>query len=158
MDVDDLLMLESTLRNLAQRATKNLRENGLLCRTVQLKLRYANFETISRSHTLPQASDLDEPLVREVVELFRQAYDRERKVRLLGAGLSSLMERTGQLELFSDEQPSRASRLTASLDRIRDKLGFSAISLGTPAHLEQRDWRKEDLDVLAKRTCTPKGE
>ena len=143
-DADGSAELESVLRQLAQHAAKNMRDSGLYCRTVNLKLRYANFETISRSHTLPQPTNVEDEIVRGVLDLFRTAWDRTRKVRLLGAGLSSFSKAPLQLSLFQ-AGPSKQGAITASLDKIRDRYGWQALTVGPGADVEQRDWRREDL-------------
>ncbi|MDE3074589.1 MAG: DNA polymerase IV, partial [Chloroflexota bacterium] len=142
-DVSDVSLLERTLRHLLERATRNMRENGLHCRTVNLRLRYANFETISRSHTLPGATDVDQTIVDAALQLFRDAYDRSRRVRLVGAGVSNFDEPPPQqLDLFGGSaERARPVALTNVLDKIRDRHGFSAISVGGPTQLDQRDWR-----------------
>ncbi|MFI5268992.1 MAG: DNA polymerase IV, partial [Chloroflexota bacterium] len=67
-DVDDSAEVEAVLRQLAQHAAKNMRDNGLHCRTVNLKLRYANFETISRGHTLTQPTAVEDVIVQEALQ------------------------------------------------------------------------------------------
>jgi DNA polymerase-4 len=121
-----------------------MRDNDLHCRTVNLKLRYDNFETISRSHTLPSPTDVEDDIVREAVELFRAAWDRTRKVRLIGAGVSNFTEVSNQLSLFDAPNAKQAS-VTASLDKIRDRYGWKALTVGPSGNIEQRDWRREDL-------------
>ncbi|HVA23731.1 MAG TPA: DNA polymerase IV [Chloroflexota bacterium] len=143
-DVDDDAELEAVLRQLAQHAAKNMRDNGLHCRTVNLKLRYATFETISRSHTLPQPSSVEDIIVQQALELFRAAWDRSRKIRLIGAGVSNFSPPTRQLGLF-DQGPSKQEAITASLDKIRDRYGWTALTVGPAGKMEQRDWRREDL-------------
>jgi len=144
-DLSEQAEIEAVLRQLAQHAAKNMRDNGLRCRTVNLKLRYANFETLSRSHTLPAPTAVEDDLLRETVLLFRRAWDRSRKVRLVGAGLSNFEQpEQQQLSLF-DEPPSKQASVTASLDKIRDRYGWKALTVGPPGHIEQRDWRREDL-------------
>ncbi len=144
-DVSDPSELEAMLRQLAQHAAKSMREQGLHCRTVHLKLRYANFETFTRSHTLAQPTNVEATIVGETVALLRAAWDRSRKIRLIGTGLSSLSEAPRQQGLFDDGQPSKQEALTASLDKIRDRYGWKALTVGPPRDLEQRDWRREDL-------------
>jgi len=121
-----------------------MRDNGLHCRTVNLKLRYANFETIARSHTLPQPTTVEDAIVQQAVDLFRTAWDRSRGIRLIGAGVSNFSQATQQLGLF-DEGPTKQAAITASLDKIRDRYGWTALTVGPAGGMEQRDWRREDL-------------
>jgi DNA polymerase-4 len=142
-DRSDQGELESVLRQLAQHAAKNMRDNGLHCRTVSLKLRYANFETLTRSHTLRQPTNVEAEIVQEAVKLFRAAWDRSRAVRLLGAGVSNFAE-PQQLGLF-DAGPAKQSQVTTLLDRVRDRYGWRALTVGPARDIDQRDWRREDL-------------
>jgi DNA polymerase-4 len=144
-DVSDPGELEAMLRQLAQLAAKNMRDQGLHCRTVHVKLRYANFETVTRSHTLAQPTNIEATIVGEIVALLRAAWDRSRNIRLIGAGVSSLSEAPQQQGLFDDGRPSKQETLTASLDKIRDRYGWKALTVGPTRDLEQRDWRREDL-------------
>jgi DNA polymerase IV len=143
-DLDDPAELERVLRQLAQHAAKNMRDNRLHCRTVNLKLRYANFETITRSHTLPQPTTVEDVIVQEVLQLFRAAWDRGHKIRLIGAGVSNFSQAAQQLGLF-EEGPTKQQAITASLDKIRDRYGWTALTVGPAGQIEQRDWRREDL-------------
>jgi DNA polymerase-4 len=63
-DVNDPAVIESTLSHLCQKAAKRLRDAGLYAGTVTLVLRYAGFETITRAHTLPAPTDLDQDVLR----------------------------------------------------------------------------------------------
>ena len=146
-DVRDPAHLEVTLHQLLEQAARSMRQHGLRCRTVQLKLRYANFETLTRGRTLARPTDVDDVLTQAVLELFRRAYDRSRAVRLIGAGVANFADPPAQLDLFGD--PEAAPRqITGALDRIRDRHGFGAISVGPPVNVAQRDWRRDDLDAL----------
>src|SRR6202142_4518563 len=65
-DTNDRGRIESTLSYLCQKASKRVRDAGLHARTVTLTLRYADFKTISRGHTLADPSDLDEVFLKAV--------------------------------------------------------------------------------------------
>ena len=143
-DLHDVPRIEAVLRHLAQHAAKNMRESGLQCRTLTLKLRYASFVTISRAHSMPAPTDVEDTIVRGVVKLFEDAYDRRQKVRLVGAGLTNFSRSSEQLNLFDEPAPKQAA-ITGSLDRIRDKFGWKALTVGPSLEIDQRDWRHEDL-------------
>lgn len=143
-DLDDQAKLEGVLRQLAQHAAKSMRDNHLHCRTLNLKLRYDNFETITRSNSLPAPTEVEDDVVRGVVALFRAAWDSSRKIRLLGAGVSNFSEAPQQLNLF-DAPNAKQALVTASLDKIRNRYGWKALTVGPKGQIEQRDWRREDL-------------
>ena len=71
-DTADLDELESTLARLSEMVGRRLREHKLEARTIQLKLRYSDFSTITRAHSIPRATQLDTEIFEEVRELFRR--------------------------------------------------------------------------------------
>ena len=130
VDTGDAPLLEATLLRLAEMVGRRLREAGLHARTVQLKLRYSDFTTITRAHTLPQSTQLDLELFEAVRRLFRANWESGRAIRLLGVHASSLAHGEGQLNLLDDERQSRWKRALSAADHLRDKYGESAVELG----------------------------
>ena len=129
-DTDDRAALDATLSLLCQKAMKRLRDASLSASTVTLTIRYAGFETITRAHTLRQATHLD-PVVFEVVQrLFDRHGDRSRKVRLLGVALSSFTHGGEQLDLLDARRREKLERLARATDRLRDRFGFSKVQFG----------------------------
>jgi DNA polymerase-4 len=138
-DTNDRPTLESTLSYLCQKAAKRVRDAGLYARTVSLTLRYADFKTISRSHTLAEPSDLDTVFFRAVGELFQRAWDGSARLRLVGVEFSHFSAgASGQLDLLDPGRREKLERLARATDRLRDKFGFSKVqfggSLGKPEH------------------------
>ena len=132
-DTDDRAVLDSTLSFLCQKVAKRLREAGLAARTLTLTIRYAGFETITRAHTLPEATHLDRVVYSTHKKLFETHWDRRRKVRLLGASLSSLEHPAAagqQLSLLDTTEHEKLARLARATDRLRDRFGFSKLQLG----------------------------
>ena len=130
VDTAEIHLLEATLLRLAEMVGRRLREAGLHARTVQLKLRYCDFSTITRAHTLPQSTQLDVELFEAVRKLFRANWESGRPIRLLGVHASSLAHGEGQLNLLDDERQSRWRRALSAADHLRDKYGESAVELG----------------------------
>ncbi|MHB8525479.1 MAG: DNA polymerase IV [Candidatus Acidiferrales bacterium] len=132
-DTADRELLEATLSLLTQKAGKRLRDAGLFCRTITLTVRFTNFQTITRSHTLATPTDLDASILATIRELFRAAWNGSAKLRLVGVALSSFLvasSATGQLELLDAERREKLERLAQAADRLRDRFGFSKIQLG----------------------------
>jgi DNA polymerase-4 len=122
--------IKAMLAYLLERACRRLREEGLLARTVTVKVRYADFKTVGRSRSLPTGSDHDNdfwPLARD---LFDRVHTRRVGVRLVGACLSHLAPAGRQLALFGEEDRGRRSAFYRSVDRVRDRFGFSALVTG----------------------------
>jgi DNA polymerase-4 len=126
-DVGQADELEATLSYLAQLVGQRLRENNFHARTVTLKLRYASFETLTRAHTLPEATDLDAALFETARKLFRRAWDRRQKVRLLGIAAGSLGPAPAQLSLLNADTQERKEKLARAADEIRQRLGPDAV-------------------------------
>ncbi len=94
-------------------------------RTVTLKLRYTDFHTISRAHTM-EPTHCELKLHRIVRSLYRQARRRDRPIRLLGVALSNLGF-FQQLELFDSDDEHRCS----AVDSVREKYGYHAVHLAS---------------------------
>jgi DNA polymerase-4 len=105
-DVDDPDVLHRRLLRLAAGVGRRLRRNGLAGRTVTLTVRFANFDTITRSTTLPQPTDLTHE-ISDLAAALLDALQLERaRIRLLGVGVSNLVEGTAarQLQLDADDR------------------------------------------------------
>ncbi len=119
-------LLEGTLLRLADQVARRLRSEGFVGRTVTVKLRDADFTTVTRQRALEAHTDDHRSLFEAARSLWR-AHWRGRPVRLLGLSVSSLERRAGgpQTELFARD--GREERLTEALDRLRDRLGEAAV-------------------------------
>lgn len=108
-----------------------LREEGLVARTVVLKLRHGDFHTVTRRRTLPTATDLDAELLRPVRDLFRPAFEEARRrrqgVRLIGVAATNLSQ-AAPADLFEPAERTRLRELTAAIDQARKKFGFEAVA------------------------------
>jgi DNA polymerase-4 len=129
-DTSDVAEMESTLSHLSQKACKRLREAGLASRTLTLTIRYAGFQTYTRSKTVPDPVRLDPDVFAVFLELFREHRDAKRKVRLLGVALSALSHGAEQLDLLEADRREKLKKLTAATDRLRDKFGFGSVQFG----------------------------
>ena len=129
-DTRDRALLKATLRYLGERVGAELRQENKQAKCVTLKLRYADFTTITRRHTLSQTSDSDQTIFDTGIMLLKKALSQERQlVRLIGIGVSNLVEGGRQLDML-DASAQRQEQLNKAIDRIRNKYGFSAIQTG----------------------------
>jgi DNA polymerase IV len=128
-DVGDQGVLESTLIALTEDVCRRLRHKRLEARTVTVKIRYSDFVTHTCSHTLRRPLDVDEVFFEEVLALFRTGRRRRYHLRLVGVGVSNLVPRAWQDDLFDQELPLWRE-LDLKLDVIRDKYGHDAIRRG----------------------------
>jgi len=129
-DTADKAEMESMLSHLSQKACKRLREAGLYARTLTLTIRYAGFQTYTRSKTVTEPVHLDVDIHGIFLELFRAHRDPKRKVRLLGTALSQFTHGTGQLDLLDADRQDKLDRLTKAADGLRDKFGFGSVQFG----------------------------
>ena len=130
-DTADPEQLEATLMRLSEMVGRRLRDGGLHARTIQLKLRYKDFTTITRAHTMPSPTQLDIEIFEQVRTLFRKNWGRGAKVRLLGVHVSSFEARTEQRDLLEDGRRQRWQQALSTADRLRDKFGESSISMAS---------------------------
>jgi len=122
--------LKATLRYLSERVGSQLRQQGKEAMCVVLKLRYADFTTISRHRTLSQGISTDQSIFEGGSTLLEKALSRETKpVRLIGIGVSRLTEPARQLDMLKTST-LRSEELNKAIDRIRKKYGFRAIQTG----------------------------
>ena len=129
-DTQDRSLLKATLRYLSERVGSELRQRGKLMKCVTLKLRHADFTTITRRHTLRQASDADQIIFDAGVRLLNRALSQEKQpIRLVGVGVSNLTESGRQLDML-DSSTQRLERLNKAIDHIRKKYGFTTIQTG----------------------------
>ena len=128
-DTSDLAVLEATLARLSEMVGRRLRENGLHARTLQLKLRYSDFSTITRAHSVARPTQLDTEIFEQARALFLKNWKPGARVRLLGVHASSFEEVHDQLDLLDEGKHERWQQATAAADRLRDKYGDTAVSL-----------------------------
>jgi DNA polymerase-4 len=128
-DTADATQLETTLTKLSEMVAKRLREQKLYARTIQLKLRNEDFETITRACTLDHATQLDREIAAAVIGLFRKAWDHKTPLRLLGVYGGGLRREEGQMNLLEEAKTARLREAFRSVDHIRNRFGDASISL-----------------------------
>jgi DNA polymerase IV len=130
-DTADAGQIESTLMRLSEMVGRRLREHGLHARTIQLKLRYKDFTTITRAHTLPDPTQLDTEIFEQARRLFRRNWRKGTEVRLLGVQASHFDAHSSQGDLVEGERRQRWQQALLAADRLRDKFGESSVTLAT---------------------------
>jgi len=131
-DITDPQVLKGWLLELTDQVAARLRRAGLRGRTVQVKLRFTDFQTITRAHTLARPSDITAELGRAAAGLLERHLPRHRPVRLLGMGVSGFDRLEDQQELFTDLERQRQSRIDGVTDRIRERFGAAVVRRGGP--------------------------
>jgi DNA polymerase-4 len=130
-DTADIEQLESTLMRLSEMVGRRLREQQLHARTIQLKLRYKDFTTITRAHSLPAPTQLDTEIFEQIRSLFRKNWRKGAEVRLLGVQAASFENPNCQGDMLEDGRRKRWQQALSAADHLRDKFGESSVSLAT---------------------------
>ena len=126
--------LEVELLRHSQRVAGRARRAGLWGRTAHLKVRFADFTTITRSETLPAATNVARDIYRASLRLLERAKVGTRPVRLLGVGLSSLTSRLEPRQLAVD-RPAKWDELSDAVADVHDRFGSDSVG---PARLKDR--------------------
>lgn len=135
-DLIDREPLQGWLMELTQQVGRRLRRYDIRGRTVQIKIRFADFRTITRSLSLSEPSSSSQELETAVKELFERV-DIDDGVRLVGMGVSNLTTKAvKQQMLFDNEERSRDARLDEMKDQLKDRFGHDAIRKGTSVEHE----------------------
>jgi DNA polymerase-4 len=114
------------LSGLVERIGSRVRHRGVLAGQLTLKLRYADFQTVSRGRTINPPTSVDVDLHRIVLELYRELRTRDLQIRLLGIQVAKLRLDAVQMRLFDSGE-----RRGIVVDRVRDRFGFQAVRLAT---------------------------
>ena len=154
-DTADLDRIESTLMRLSEMVGRRLREAKLHARTIQLKLRYSDFSTITRAHSLPAPTQIDTEIFEQVRQLFRKNWKQGEPVRLLGVQTSAFEDSPGQGDLLEGERREKWKHALSAADRLRDKFGESSVSLATGMKGKFRERTHENPASLPGKKPTP---
>ena len=129
-DVTSNEFLKKTLFELAGKICQTMRNHNWVASTITIKLRYSDFQTLTRSRTIKPTDD-DKIVFDTAWQLLSKAHIRRVAVRLVGVGLSNFSEYSEQEFLFEDTEIKR-KKMFRAVTRIRDKYGYNAISLPSP--------------------------
>jgi DNA polymerase-4 len=157
-DTADQAQLESTLMRLTEMVARRLREANFYARTVQLKLRYKDFTTITRAHTLPAPTQLDTEIFEHIRALFRKNWKKGTQVRLLGVQASSFTTQGAeQMDLLEGNRQQRWTDALKAADRLRDRFGESSVGLASGMRGGFRERVHENPAALPGKLSPRKG-
>jgi DNA polymerase-4 len=128
-DTAELERLQSTLMRLSEMVGRRLREGGYFARTIQLKLRFKDFTTLTRAHSLERPTQLDTEIYEQIRQLFLRNWKAGQAVRLLGVQASNFEAAPAQIDLLEPSRQERWRKALQAADQLRDKFGESAIGL-----------------------------
>ncbi|VAX12963.1 DNA polymerase IV [hydrothermal vent metagenome] len=138
LDISDRKLLRNCLLELTEQVGFRLRQQGFYAGTVQIKLRFADFKTITRSVSLAAHTQTTKELWSVAQELLATALaGRPRAIRLLGMGASSLSPQVSggqQADLFSDPEQEKQREIDRLADEIRGRFGAVSLRRGAGHH------------------------
>jgi DNA polymerase-4 len=155
-DTADARQLEATLMRLSELVGRRLREAGLNARTIQLKLRYKDFTTITRARSRPQPTQLDNEIFEEIRGLFRKNWKQGTQVRLVGVQTSSFETQSEQMNLLESGEQRRWKSALAAVDHLRDRFGEASVSLASGMRGSFRERTHENPAGLPGKKTNPK--
>jgi len=141
-DLEDPEQMRAWLLELSEQVGCRMRRHGLKGRTVNLKVRFEDFHTITRAQTLPQPTNVTQEIWQTADQMFAERLPARRlHIRLLGVGMSGFDQPAMvQLSLFPEAEHERQSRLDEVADRIKEKFGQAGLqrALGMLHNVEHR--------------------
>ncbi|WP_306233374.1 DNA polymerase IV [Agrococcus beijingensis] len=137
-DVSDRTELQSEILRLATGVGRRLRDAGVQARTVTLTVRFHDFRTITRSKTLPEATDVTRVMVETAWGLL-DALGEIPPVRLLGVRASSVQGAADHGLLWDDTATWGSAE--RAMDAVHDRFGAAAVA---PASMLRRERKRDD--------------
>jgi DNA polymerase-4 len=132
-DMTDETFVRATLRTLADRVFRRVREEGMCVRTIEVRVRYTDFTEARRSRSLPEPVCVENAVYGTLDALLRAAWERRVALRLIALRLQNIYPaaRFGELALTPPAQnPEILERIAQATDTIRARFGPSAILRG----------------------------
>ncbi len=136
-DITDRQALRAWTLELSDLVARRLRQHSLKGRTIQLKIRFSDFRTITRSYSLPEATNATDVIWKIAAELLDAAIPEQHSgIRLLGVGVHQFeRKKKVQLSLFAcdavSDSDKKQQRLDSVADEIKDKFGLASLSRGS---------------------------
>ncbi len=123
-DTIDVKEMHANLKRMTEKLAYQLRREGRMTACVTVKIRYSNFDTLTKQAHIPYTAS-DHVLTKKVIELFEKLYDRRLLIRLLGVRFTDLITGGHQINLFEDTE--EMIRLYQAIDKVKHRFGESAV-------------------------------
>ncbi|MDQ3503512.1 MAG: DNA polymerase IV [Actinomycetota bacterium] len=127
-DIDDPAVVARELLRLSERTAARLRATGQVGRTVSIKVRFADFTTITRARTLPEATDVGRLVYDTAVGLYDALGLQRARIRLVGVRVEAILDaddQPHQLQLGEREHGWRSAE--QAVDRATRRFGAGAV-------------------------------
>jgi DNA polymerase-4 len=149
-DTDDENFLLREITRLSEKVGYEVRAEGKMSGCITIKLRYSNFETVSRQSVVDYTAS-DHHIIAAARQLFAGLWDSKRPVRLLGVRCSHLVDTSYQLSLFDNREDDK--RLYAAIDDIKNTFGKKMLQRAGSLQADKRsDLRPDDPLWINKNT------
>jgi DNA polymerase-4 len=129
-DTIDVQFLHRTLARMVEQTSFELRQQNRLTGCVTVKLRYSDFNTVTKQVVIPYTS-ADHMLLKTVKELFAKLYDKRLLVRLIGIRYSHLIPGNYQIHLWDDTE--EMINLYQAIDSVKNRFGEDVLMRGAHA-------------------------
>ena len=130
IDIADPEAVRAVMIDQCEHVGRRLRRHNLLARAVVVKIRFGNFQTVTRRTTIPEPTDATSELWKAARQLFNSWARQFKPVRLIGVTAAELVTASEQPTLFPDRETQRQQRLDRALDQISGRFGHQAIRRG----------------------------
>lgn len=137
-DLDDADAVRAVLADQAEQVARRLRRHARFARTVTVKVRFGDFQTVTRSATLDSPTDRTDDIARAARELFDAWAAGFRPVRLIGAGVSNLTDSAAQPGLFDAGDAEKRRAVDRATDAIAARFGKRAVQRAGAMHTQAR--------------------
>lgn len=146
-DITNREVLEAWSIELMGQVARRLRRHEIKGRTVQIKLRYSDFQTLTRAITLPEPTNISKSLINAANELIvRELQPNHSPIRLLGTGITNLTgRRMTQQTLFDQNENKKHSEIDKVTDKILSKFGNAAVR--SAKTIEQKIRHQRDPNI-----------
>jgi DNA polymerase-4 len=127
-DTDDREVVSRELLRLSTRVTARMRVAGVAGRTVSIKIRFADFTTITRARTIAEATDVTQEIYRTALQLYDALGLQRARIRLVGVRVEGLVAReTVQRQLVLGEREHGWPDADRAVDRATVRFGKAAV-------------------------------
>lgn len=143
-DVDDPEYIRRELLRLSDRVAGRMRAAGISGRTVTLKVRFADFTTITRARTLSEPTDVSRQIYATALELYEALGLQRARIRLVGVRLSSVIEtERAPIQGLLDEPEFGWRDADRAVDRAKARFGKEAVTSAALLRAAQADFPRQ---------------
>jgi nucleotidyltransferase/DNA polymerase involved in DNA repair len=127
-DIQDYSYIQKAVFKLSEKVAGRLRRSNIEGNTIHLKIRFSDFKTYVRSHTLESPTQLTEEIFHTTDFMLTAFNPLKSPVRLVGVGISGLVNKEGTQLSFWDMDKEKKRKAEKMMDQIQDKFGRHIIS------------------------------